>query len=404
MKDDRDEYEDIFSGRNDDGDEYEDVYSGRDESSDRKYDNIYSKEKPHSSQNYGGERYVPDASFDNDFEDVYSERNLRHSRASSGGNNGGGNRNNRSGKKKNGKKTAKRVIAILLVLILALAGIGVYLGYGLVNKVNYVPSKHTNVYLNEKSLVSNKKVMNILFIGCDDSSGGTSRSDSMMLISIDKIHKKMKLTSFMRDMWVYIPDNGYAKLNAAYSYGGAGLLMDTIEYNFGIKIDNYALVDFKIFSSIIDELGGVTVNVTAKEAKFINTTTRQRVKSGNTTLNGDEALVYCRIRHLDSDFMRTKRQRKVMSAIVSKAKSSDPITLYKLANVILPQVQTDITKAEMSLLGINSLQYFTYDVKQLRIPVDGSYTDKYFGSQEALSIDFDTNKEKLISFIYEGEN
>ena len=208
----------------------------------------------------------------------------------------------------------------------------------------------------------------------------------------------------MRDSWVYIPDHDYAKLNAAYAYGGAGLLMDTIEYNFGIKVDNYALVDFEIFSSIIDELGGVEVEVTKKEADFINENTRQTVSAGVTKLNGDEALVYCRIRYLDSDFMRTQRQRKVMSAIVDKVKHSGLIKNYQLAEVILPQVKTDITKGEMIGIGLGALGYLTYDVEQLRIPVDDSYSSQYFGSQQALSLDFDKNKKELRTFIYGNDN
>ena len=285
-----------------------------------------------------------------------------------------------------------------------ITGVVGYFGYALLDKINYVPSEHSNLYMDSSKLMSNRRVKNILFIGCDDDSGGSQRSDSIMLVSIDKVHRKIKLTSFMRDTWVYIPDNDYAKLNAAYAYGGAGLLMDTIEYNFGIKVDNYALVDFEIFSSIIDELGGVEVEVTKKEADFINENTRQTVSAGVTKLNGDEALVYCRIRYLDSDFMRTQRQRKVMSAIVDKVKHSGPIKDYQLAEVILPQVKTDITKGEMIGIGLGALGYLTYDVEQLRIPVDNSYTSQYFGSQQALSIDFDKNKSELRNFIYEENN
>ena len=147
-------------------------------------------------------------------------------------------------------------------------------------------------------------------------------------------------------------------------------------------------------------LGGVEVEVTQKEADFINDTTSQTVSAGVTKLNGDEALVYCRIRYLDSDFMRTQRQRKVMSAIVDKVKHAGPVTDYKLAEVILPQVKTDITKGEMLGIGLGALGYLSYDVEQLRIPVDDSYTSRYFGAQEALSIDFDRNKSELRTFIY----
>lgn len=375
-----DDYEDIFSGRSD---EYEDISSGR-ESWDKIDANVYSKERSANRENRidAGE-----------YEDVYSEYKSRSGKKERYVPSG-------SGKKRKKSKKGKKIIAVVLVIAVLVSAVFGYLGYNLLDKINYVPSEHSNLYLDQNKLVSDRKVSNILFIGCDDDSGGTARSDSMMLVSIDRANKKIKLTSFMRDMWVYIPDNDYAKLNAAFAYGGAGLLMDTLEYNFGIKIDNYAMVDFEIFSSIIDELGGVEVEVTEKEADFINRTTRQTVKSGKTVLNGDEALVYCRIRYLDSDFMRTQRQRKVMESIVSKIKSSNPLTMYNLAEVILPQVKTDITKGEMMILGLGSLAYMGYDVEQLRIPIDNTFNEQYFGDQLALSIDFEANKKALIDFIY----
>lgn len=380
-----DDYEDIYSGREleEAADKYEDISSGRDDT-----DRLF----PDLNENravYKREAYRPDERRHEGFSDVYSSAPEKSGRKPA---------------KKSGKKKAKRIIAVLLVLVLIFTGVFGYFGYSLLKKINYVPSEHSNLYLDSSKLVSSRRVKNILFIGCDDDSGGSQRSDSIMLVSIDKKHNSFKLTSFMRDTWVYIPDHDYAKLNAAFAYGGAGLLIDTLEYNFGVKIDNYAMVDFEIFSSIIDELGGVEVEVTEKEANFINSTTRQTVKSGLTTLNGAEALVYCRIRYLDSDFMRTQRQRKVMTAIVDKVKHSNPFTSYKVAEVILPQVKTDITKGEMIGIGIGALGYLTYDVEQLRIPVDGSYTSQYFGSQQALSIDFDTNKKELKNFIYEGDN
>ncbi|MBQ6381269.1 MAG: LCP family protein [Clostridia bacterium] len=413
------EYEDIFSGREDKAPhrtDYEDISSGRNDmrAADTPKRNAYAKPqsvrnvyaKPPAKRNvYAKETQNPqgqraaEPNLHTGFEDVYSSKpQARAARTPYSAANRAPQRRapaNRS--------TAKKVLAIVLAIVLVLTGIVGFFGFNLLNKINYVPSEHSNLYLDSSKLMSNRRVKNILFIGCDDDSGGSQRSDSVMLVSIDKVHRKLKLTSFMRDTWVYIPDHDYAKLNAAFSYGGAGLLMDTIEYNFGIKIDSYAMVDFEIFSSIIDELGGVDVEVTQKEADFINENTSESVTAGVNTLNGAEALVYCRIRYLDSDFMRTQRQRKVMSAIVDKVKHAGPFTAYHLAEVILPQVKTDITKWDMLGLGLGALGYLTYDVEQLRIPIDDSYTSEYFGDQQALSIDFDKNKSALREFIYESE-
>lgn len=154
----------------------------------------------------------------------------------------------------------------------------------------------------------------------------------MILVSVDYKHAKIKLTSFLRDSWVEIPSKGKkAKLNAACAYGGPQLLVDTIEYNFHIDIDHYVMVNFEMFTQIIDNLGGVEVEVTEKEAKFIRNTTRHKdMESGDSVLlDGAKALVYCRIRKLDSDYMRTLRQRKVITALINKATETDIQTLLK---------------------------------------------------------------------------
>ena len=360
------EYEDIYSGREDTDarrartpDTYEDISSGRSDRpvSPEDYTNFYARptRDVYTKENRGTRAVKRSEGY----EDIYS---------STPHGSGKSNRQHPPRRASSKKRVAKRILAVVLAVVVLLVGVVGFFGYSLLDKINYVPSEHSNLYLDSSKLMSDRRVKNILFIGCDDDSGGSQRSDSVMLVSIDRVHRKIKLTSFMRDTWVYIPDHDYAKLNAAFAFGGAGLLMDTIEYNFGIKIDNYALVDFEIFASIIDELGGVEVEVTQKEADFINDTTSQ--------------------------------QRKVMSAIVDKVKHAGPVTDYKLAEVILPQVKTDITKGEMLGIGLGALGYLSYDVEQLRIPVDDSYTSRYFGAQEALSIDFDRNKSELRTFIY----
>ena len=181
-----------------------------------------------------------------------------------------------------------------------------------------------NEYISSSQLKSSPLVTNILLLGVDGNAESSSRSDSMILVSVDFAHAKIKLTSFLRDSWVEIPSKGKkAKLNAACSYGGPQLVCDTIEYNFGVDIDHFVMVDFDMFTGIIDSLGGVEVEVTKKEANFINRTTRQNVDYGDSVrLNGDEALVYCRIRKLDSDYMRTFRQRKVITALINQAKKA----------------------------------------------------------------------------------
>ena len=265
-----------------------------------------------------------------------------------------------------------------------------------------------NAYVDESTLVSSDDVINILFLGSDARSEVEGqRSDTMMLFSIDKQNKKLKLTSFLRDSYVYIPSKNYStKLNAAFSYGGTQLVMDTLEYNFGIKIDNYIMVDFKVFRQLVDLLGGITVDgVTAAEAKYMREEVKlKKVKKGTNIMNGKTALWYCRIRYVDNDFRRTERQRKVIGAIVNKALKTNPFKLMSIVKQVLPNISTDINTGElMGLAAGAALRYIHYDIKQQQIPAEDTWTDARISGQLVLKMDMEKNKEILKSFLYDKE-
>lgn len=312
----------------------------------------------------------------------------------------------KSGRKKRRRKkhvVLKIFLALIaLILVAAIAG-GTYL-YRLMGSFNYNEAGHkNNVYVDESNLFSSKDVTNILFLGVDRRNADeSSRSDTMMMVSIDRANKKLKLTSFLRDSWVYIPDNGYAKLNASCSWGGAQLVMDTLEYNFNAKIDHYVLVDFDMFKNIVNKLGGITVEVTEKEAKYMRNDVHLDIQAGEAVqLDGNEALWYCRIRYLDSDFMRTQRQRKVISAIIDKAKSTPIPTLIEMVQEILPDVETDMKQSDlMKLASGAALSYMRYDVEQMRIPADGTWKSKTIKGQDVLSLDIEKNQQLLYDFLY----
>lgn len=287
-------------------------------------------------------------------------------------------------------------VCFILIIALACGGSFGYV-YSLCEKTNYVES---SVVSDGTQLMSSDDIYNVLLIGADKDEYGTSRSDTMMLVSIDKKNQTVKFTSFMRDMWVSIPDNGKSKLNAAYAYGGATLLMETIERNFKIDINNYVMVDFDMFEKLIDGLGGVTVEITEDEAEFINRTSHAEVQAGTNTLNGDYALIYCRIRKLDSDFMRTQRQRKVMSAIMEKIKSQSILKTASAMTDVLPLVTTDMKAMDMTLKVFSSISLLKYENDQLRIPADGMYTSKRINGQDALVPDLEDNVKELRTFIY----
>lgn len=260
-----------------------------------------------------------------------------------------------------------------------------------------------NEYVSSSQLKSSPLVTNILLMGVDASAESSQRSDSMILVSVDMLHRKIKLTSFLRDSWVTIPSKGKsAKLNAAYAYGGSQLAVDTLEYNFGIDIDHFVTVDFDMFTQIIDKLGGIDVEVTDKEAKFINRTTRHTIDSGESVhLNGAQALVYCRIRKLDSDYMRTYRQRKVITALINKAKSTSPSELISMMNDVFPLITTDLSPLEITGLAYKGgLGLLMFDIEQTRVPQDGQSDNGMHNGQWTEELDFDAVREYLYDFIY----
>lgn len=303
----------------------------------------------------------------------------------------------------------KKIIALSVLGVVAVFIIALF-GYGLsaLGGLNYDDSITENAYVDESTLTTSDDVVNILFIGSDARSEVEGqRSDTMMLFSIDKQNKKLKLTSFLRDSYVYIPAKQFSsKLNAAFSYGGTQLVMDTLEYNFGVKIDNYIMVDFDAFRQLVNLLGGITVEgVTAAEAKYMRQEVKLKgIKKGTNEFNGKEALWYCRIRYVDNDFRRTERQRKVISAIVDKALKTNPFKLMSIVKQVLPNISTDINSSELIGLAMGAaLRYIHYDIEQQQIPAEGTWSDARISGQLVLKMDIEENAQILKSFLYDKD-
>jgi LCP family protein required for cell wall assembly len=227
----------------------------------------------------------------------------------------------------------------------------------------------------------------------------------MMLVSLDTVHHQIKLTSFLRDTWVYIPTLGYnQRLNAACSSGGYQGVVDAIEYNFGIAIDGYAVVDFEMFEVLVDSLGGVDVDVTEAEANEV--TNHPKVygdvvlESGEHTLTGEQALAYCRIRKIDTDFVRTERQRTVMTAIINNAKHSNPIKLLNMAYKSAPYIETDLSKSEIRSLAMTAVSCLSGDIEQQKVPFDSTWDYSTINGNSVITINLENNKQQLYDYIY----
>lgn len=259
-------------------------------------------------------------------------------------------------------------------------------------------------------------VYNILLIGVEAlPQFGGSRSDTMILISINEKTKKIYMTSLMRDMYVQIPGYVDNKLNAAYNSGGAQLLIDTIELNLQVKIDGYVKVGFESFEWIVDRLGGVEITLTAQEAAYLRKTNYisnpdyRNVVAGTQKMNGNQVLGYCRVRYVPtangtySDFGRTERQRSVLNKIFEKYKKEDIFDLISIFNDCLPRVTTDISKGDMEKLMEMVVENRILTLQSMRIPVAGSFTDAKVGKSEVIRVDWEKNIEKLHGTIFATE-
>lgn len=303
-------------------------------------------------------------------------------------------------------KSPKDIVRIVLLILLALIILVVGCGVSVINKVNY-KDKQENEFVESSQLMQTNSVKNILLLGVDarsDDDAEASRSDVMMLVSVDSAHNCIKMTSFLRDTWVYIPTLGYnQRLNAACSSGGYQGVVDAIEYNFGVAIDGYAVVDFEMFKVLVDSLGGVEVDVTKAEAKEVTSHPKRygnvTLDSGKYKLTGEQALAYCRIRKIDTDFVRTKRQRTVMSAILSKAKKS-PMRLYSMASKSAPYIETNLTKSELLSIASKAAGCLGGEYLQDKVPFENTWWYDNINGNSVISINVEKNKEKLIDYIY----
>ncbi|WP_295072941.1 LCP family protein [Ruminococcus sp.] len=317
-------------------------------------------------------------------------------------------------KKKNRKhkslarKIIGRVIKSLLVLFLLLFGIYSCTSLSLISKMNHVETGNRTHYANN---TGRSHVRSVLVIGTDGrTDDDRGRSDSMILVSLNSKTNELIMTSFMRDCYVEIPNNGWNKLNAAYAFGGPELLMDTIEYNFDVRIDDYVSVDFASFVSVVDSVGGIDIEVSDEEAEEINVILISEVNElmgddrmsdlldhgGKLHLNGKQALSYSRIRKVgNSDFERTQRQRRVMSLIIAKLKSFRPSMFKRLASDVIPDVSTNMSTLDAYLLSLRLPFAARYKMKQIQIPAEGTFYGADVEVGNVLQVDFDANMDVI---------
>ena len=342
-------------------------------------------------------------------------------------------------KKKKRIRLIRNIAVLLLSLVLVVFGSGLVYADMLLSQIGYTelsslapPSSSsspvsssdedtssTDETLGDPNLLGglyhDDAITNILLLGVDDyQANDVGRSDSMMMVSIDTRHKKLKLTSFMRDLYVAIPYHGSNKLNAAYplgyqqngAAGGGQLAVSTIEANFGVDIDRFVLIDNSAFDQIIDNLGGVEITLTAAEARLINQYSgdpSRNLTEGTHNLTGKQAHYYSRIRAIGDDFERTQRQREVIVAILEKLKNEFSLMqLMRLAATNFDNVYTNMSLATIMQLAPALFELDLSSIEQLRIPVDGAYKNQTVSGMAVLVPDRDKNIAAINEFFAES--
>ena len=345
----------------------------------------------------------------------------------------------RENKKRRKKLIITKFVCVLLAILCLFGGVASLAYYGTLTSFNYQdvnsvkPQTQTDADgnlivtepeiltfdTNSGNLLSDPYILNILLFGADQY-GDEGNSDTMILMSIDNRHEKIKLTSFLRDTLVYVPGYYDTKLTHAYSYGGAELSIQTIESNFGIKIDRYAVVNFETFRDIVDIIGGVDIELTYDEIEYINAQVAQNgqddylpwdTEEGIVHLNGQQSLWHARNRggyvngqyfYMGDDWGRVQRQRAFLDAVMDKLRSSASLTeIVQIVNAVGPNITTNLKSSEITTLVSGALTYLDYDMEELSMPEDNWETVENSSGECLNIIDWNLARRTVAEFIYE---
>ncbi|MDD3224796.1 MAG: LCP family protein [Clostridium sp.] len=324
------------------------------------------------------------------------------------------------------------VIPIVLLVVIAIIGGGAF--YVVNSKLSKINNKNisknpSDLGISKSNFDSSyidKNYVNILLLGVDtrDPQTDPGLTDSTMILTLDKVHKKIKMTSLMRDMLLSnIRGEGATagtdkdRLNVIYKQGGGQYAIKAINSNFDMNIKDYIKVDFGDFDKIVDAVGGVDINVSDSEVTVANGYIKEVSKLENVTpnylthgglqhLTGIQALGYCRIRYVgDEDFQRTERQRTVLTQVFQKLTSMNPTAAYNALNTILPDVETSMSKTDIlsttSYIAMNRI----HTIEQFRLPEDkpGYNYSTYINGTYFLGWNKPGNVADLHKFIFEND-
>lgn len=247
-------------------------------------------------------------------------------------------------------------------------------------------------------------ILNILLAGSDARPGeNRGRSDSLMVLSYNTKTGNAKLASILRDSLVPIQGYGWNKINAAYSFGGPDLTINTVNLVYDLDIQKYIIIGFDGLAKVVDKMGGVRVKVTKEEADYYKSSLgfSSFPHGDQVTLNGAQALTHCRNRHQGGDWQRTRRQRDVLTALMKQAMEiKNPAKLLSMIDEVHKMVRTNLSVDELYNMALSVIGNGTFNLETTAVPFEGTW--KYETYKNASVIDFDiaANSKKLNEFIY----
>ncbi|ATD56179.1 LCP family protein [Clostridium chauvoei] len=322
-------------------------------------------------------------------------------------------------RKKKSSPTKIILLTILALVVLILVGASIY-GFNLANKVDKIETTEEDIGIKkenteELSKYSNyDKIINIALFGIDAGENEFGRSDSIMILTIDPVHNKMKVSSVMRDSYVNIEGHGMDKLNHAFAFGNSVLALKTLNDNFGLNVNSFISTNFSNLPKIIDKLGGVELNITSDELQYINkyidnlngingTSTPYVASPGKQLLDGTQCLAYSRIRYTNGgDYERTSRQRTVLKGVYEKVKNTNVSDFPTLLNDFLPFIQTNLSTTELLNIGSTISKIGSSSLIEDRFPRDGYCEGQIIDGIYYLTLDLEATKQQMKEFIFEN--
>lgn len=307
------------------------------------------------------------------------------------------------GKKKKKKNIFVRILLFLLILIIIFVVTAIATSLWFVNdkldKLNYVNDvTKEDVSVDTQVDESLSEYRNIALLGIDtrDDTFTGSRSDCIIIVSINNNTKDVKLLSVYRDTYLDIEGHGLDKVTHAYAYGGPRLTLSTLNRNLDLNISEFVTVNFETVRTVVNAIGGVDITVTAAEASQISGISG----AGTYTLNGDQALAYSRIRKIDTDYQRTERMRTVLNAVFEKIKKLDLAQLNSLLDTVLPHLSTNISKNDIIALLPDLLSYNVTDSEGWPYETRGITLNLWYG----IPVTLEENVKQLHENLFGEEN